>query len=352
MRKCKDCQQEKEESEFYKCRGRLLWDCKTCFQAKRKGYSNKWYDKNKEKRREIDRKRRERLTDEDKAKKAEYAKKYREKNSDKLKKRSSEYREKNRNKINQQVKELYKKNKDKYSQAQKKYQEEHKEEIKEQKRKDRENNPEKYRLLYQKNKEKSIASRKKWGKENKDKVKELKRKAYLKLKVEQPQKYALRSVRSVISALGKGKKLRRSLEYIGVSDHFEFVSLLSLKTEHSDWYVRDDYHVDHIWQVNWCDNFLLRSSTEAIEGALHCLNHHSNLRPLLGLENLTRSHYDFSPLNKDDYQKFEPFLDERIKVGLKFYWENPELFSGKSFKRGSEEEKLIIDHVRSQGVEP
>jgi hypothetical protein len=330
MKKCKLCQQEKEESGFYK-RKRV---CKRCVELKRK---EKWKN----------------MSEEDKAKKRRQQKEYLEKNKEAVKERKKRYREKNREKLNAQVMDLYRKNKDKYEVKRKEWRENNKNDQKAKKRKDREDNPEKYRQIYQKNRDKKLAHRKKWGEKNKDKIKHYKRESYFRTKLSQPQKYILRSIRSVISRLGKGQKRSKSLEYIGVSDHFEFVSLMSRKTDCLDWYLNREYHIDHIWQVNWCDDLLSSEVLdERIEEILHCLNHHSNLRPLLGLENLTRSHYDFSLLSKDDYPKFEPFLDERIKIGLKFFWENLHLFSGEVIKKGSNEELLIQSHIRSCGVEP
>lgn len=352
MRKCKDCQEEKSESEFYTNNGTPMKDCKSCYQKKRKGYSKKWRDNNLIRQRQKEGEKRKLISPEERAKKAAYHKAYREKNKNKLHDASKQYREKHRDEINAKLRAYYAENKEIYSSKDKQRRKERGEEMNKREKENRKNNPEKGRLSYQRNKEKILLNRKKWGEKNKDKIKKYKRNAYLKIKLEQPQKYVLRSVRSVISHLGKGKKLRRSLEYIGVSDHFEFVSLLSLKTECPDWYLRKDYHIDHIWQVNWFDKMLSSAPIEEVsEKILHCLNHHSNLRPLLGIINLTRSCYDFSPLSKEDYLKYEPFLDERIKVGLKFYWENSHLFSGGTIEKGSKEESLVVNYIRSLEIE-
>lgn len=205
---------------------------------------------------------------------------------------------------------------------------------------------------------------KKWRKENKDKCtaatlrwrhkspENMKRHtetvmAYQKkIKETAPEKFLIRKMRRHFRRIIKGIKAKKSFAYIGVSSVEEFVVILSTKTDNPNW-IQDGYEVDHIWQINWINTDF---STEILEEINHIVHHHSNIRPLESSLNARRSYYDFSPLNKDDYPKFEPFLDEKTKIGLKFYWENPQLFSGQLITKGSEEELLITTHISSSGI--
>lgn len=161
-----------------------------------------------------------------------------------------------------------------------------------------------------------------------------------------PEKFLIRKVRRHFRRIIKGIKAKKSFAYIGVSSVEEFVSILSAKTDNQNW-IQDGYEVDHIWQINWINTDF---SAEILEEINHIVHHHSNIRPLESSLNARRSYYDFSPLNKDDYLKYEQFLDEKTKIGLKFYWENPQLFSGQLITKGSEEELLITTHISSSGI--
>lgn len=206
---------------------------------------------------------------------------------------------------------------------------------------------------------------KKWQKENKDKCtaatmrwrhkspENMKKHtatamAYQKrVKESNPEKFLIIKMRRHFRRIIKGIKAKKSFAYIGISSVEEFVSILSAKTDNPNW-IRDGYEVDHIWQINW---FNTDYPAETLEKINHIVHHHSNIRPLESSLNARRSYYDFSSINKEDYLKYEPFLDEKTRIGLKFYWENSKLFSGEIIMKGSEEELLITRHIASSGIE-
>lgn len=323
MRKCKSCQEEKEESEFYLQNGTPRLHCKKCVLNRQKEYC----DGKKEERRA-------------------YNKEYRSRNKEKLKLNAALYFKENKDSIKKKAHEHYISNKGQYKERQKKYKTENEEKIKETRSRNREKYSKKVKENYQKNRAKRIEDRKKWGEKNKSKISEYKKKSYLKLKETNPSKYIMRGLRSTISRVGKGSKLKKSLEYIGVSSCQEFVELMSQKVNDQSWFINSQYHIDHIWQLNWCENFLQDCCKEDLEKILSVFNHHLNLRPLSERNNLIRSHYDFSPLKQEDFQKFEPYLNESIKFALLKYWENAHLFSGTQINKVSEEERIIVGWLK------
>ncbi len=154
-----------------------------------------------------------------------------------------------------------------------------------------------------------------------------------------PEKAVLKRMRHHFKRIIKGVKSSRSFAYIGISSFHEFISRLSSKTENPHW-IRDGYQIDHIWQLNWFDEMIeIKNWAETISFVVH---HHSNLRPLAKPINLIRSFYDFSPLKQEDFQKFEPYLNESVKLALLKYWENLHLFSGAQINKCSEEERVLL----------
>lgn len=290
MIKCTDCQEEKEDSSFSFKDGRIM-RCGRCYQCDRK-HINK------------------------------IKKKSREKHITKAKKSRNEYRLRNKDKINRNKKEWRDKNLEKQKEKEKEW--------------------------ARKNAKKRNSYVKKWinkSPENKQRRKDIALKYYRKIKEECGELYLLTRMRKIFRRICNGQKSKKSFEYIGVSSIEDFMLKMSQKTDNPNW-LQDGYEIDHIWQINWVSDYcnLNRVNRETLYGIVHS---HRNVRPLKECENRERSQYDFSPLLKEDYPIYEQFLDERIRIGLKFYWENPQLFSGQPLKRGSDEEKMIIDHILS-----
>ena len=108
---------------------------------------------------------------------------------------------------------------------------------------------------------------------------------------------------------GKGGK--KTFNVLGVESLEHFISLMSSKTDNTNW-LTDGYHLDHIWQTQWFSQAAIQDP----ETVFALINHHSNLRPLPAQENISRSHADFSPLQKEDFPKFAPYLNQDIKQKL------------------------------------
>ena len=92
-----------------------------------------------------------------------------------------------------------------------------------------------------------------------------------------------------------------TMQIIGVQSCEEFISLMSSKTQNPNW-IKDGYHLDHIWQFNWFVDFLKehRDNTEIFQKALSVIHCHKNLRPLSPSDNIARLGNDFSPLAASD----------------------------------------------------
>jgi hypothetical protein len=112
-----------------------------------------------------------------------------------------------------------------------------------------------------------------------------------------------------------GKGGRKTFDILGVESLEHFISIMSSKTNNPNW-LTDGYHLDHIWQIQWFSDAALRDP----ETVFSLINHHSNLRPLPQEENISRSHSDFSPLSKEDFPKFAPYLNESVRLKLEEYF--------------------------------
>lgn len=123
------------------------------------------------------------------------------------------------------------------------------------------------------------------------------------------------NLRSSLSRIKTGEKNKKTLTYIGVDSIEQFIFLMSEKTNNKNW-LQDDYHIDHIWQLQWFDDYMKKNP----EFILSLVNHHSNLRPLEAKYNISRDKYDFSPLKKEDFEKFKPFLDIEISEKIQFFF--------------------------------
>jgi hypothetical protein len=112
---------------------------------------------------------------------------------------------------------------------------------------------------------------------------------------------------------GKGGK--KTFDVLGVESLEHFITLMSSKTNNPNW-LTDGYHLDHIWQTQWFSQAAIQNP----EIVFALINHHSNLRPLPAQENISRSHTDFSPLQKEDFPKFAPYLNPDIRQKLEEFF--------------------------------
>lgn len=180
---------------------------------------------------------------------------------------------------------------------------------------------------------------KEWKLKNKDKINEkrnrdrkIQRKLY-------PERFLTEKIATSFQrCVKKAQKSQTALLYTGCESIEQFITTLSQKTENSNW-IKEGYHIDHIWQLNWFDE---RFFIEDFHTVALVFSNHSNLRPLQKNENLSRSLLDFSPLNKNDFEKYKPFLKEKIVRALLFFWENENLFKKLPIKRGSQEESILF----------
>lgn len=107
----------------------------------------------------------------------------------------------------------------------------------------------------------------------------------------------------------------RSLKFVGAESLQDFCNKLSIKCGDSEWFKSRDYHIDHIWQIHW---FLIDDANW--EEICYLVNNHSNLRPLKISDNLTRKDYDFSPLKKEDFPKYQPYLKLEVSKMIEEYF--------------------------------
>jgi hypothetical protein len=121
------------------------------------------------------------------------------------------------------------------------------------------------------------------------------------------------NMRRMILRIIKGKS-QRSIYYLGVSSIEEFINLMNFKTDNPKW-LEDRYHLDHIWQIHWFSDFLLKDK----EKACLLINHYSNLRPLSPKENLKRNKKNFEPLLFEDFLKYKEFLNSDILNEIQNY---------------------------------
>lgn len=168
-----------------------------------------------------------------------------------------------------------------------------------------------------------------------------------KVREEKRGQYLLIKMRRHFRRICDGTKAKKSFSYIGVSSVEEFVSLMSSRTDNPNW-LSDGYEIDHFWQMNWFYEFF-NKNPEMAEDFYALIHHHSNIRPLEKSVNAKRSFYDFSSLKIEDFEKFKPFMDEAIVVGLQYYFDNKENFSGEMILKGSKEESEIVNFIRASG---
>lgn len=112
---------------------------------------------------------------------------------------------------------------------------------------------------------------------------------------------------------GKGGK--KTFDILDVQSLEHFISIMSSKTNNPNW-LTEGYHLDHIWQIQWFSQAAIQDP----ETVFKLINHNSNLRPLPAQENISRSYLDFSPLRKEDFPKFAPYLNPDIKHKLEEFF--------------------------------
>jgi hypothetical protein len=149
---------------------------------------------------------------------------------------------------------------------------------------------------------------KNWKLNNRDKY--LKRRSLWKKKkrMSDPAWYLMEKIRSAISRLKKNELNKKTLSYIGVDTIEDFIKEMGEKTENKNWLI-ENYHIDHIWQLNWFSEALKNPSDEL----LMTINNKANLRPLPAKENCCRPPFDFQPLNINDFERYSPYLNKDIR---------------------------------------
>lgn len=191
---------------------------------------------------------------------------------------------------------------------------------------------------------KTPLEQKKWREDNKDRVKQKRKERTERLKISDPGYIVLQRIR--VCGLQRFSKKRhlKAVEYTGSTSHEEFISKMNDKTNEKNW-VLMGYQLDHIVQQNWIKEFAaMNKDNPDVVGFL--INNHSNLRPLPAEENNYRSKWDVTVFdNLASYEKWKPFLNEKIKNAYNFYSANRHLFCGKQINRGSSEEKVILSYI-------
>ena len=114
-----------------------------------------------------------------------YSQEYYQQNKDKIK----QYREQNKEQIREQQKQYYEQNKDKKKQ----YREQNKEQIREQKKQYYEQKKDKKKQYYETNKEQILEQQKQYREQNKDKIREYQRDYYKRKKLEKQLKEAVQT---------------------------------------------------------------------------------------------------------------------------------------------------------------
>jgi hypothetical protein len=171
----------------------------------------------------------------------------------------------------------------------------------------------KRKIYYQKNKNKII----KQSKINYNKNRNLynkKRNLRIKFRLEnEPEFKLIKNIRRMINRVITTKN-QKSIYYLGVESAEEFIDLMNEKTSNKDW-IKNGYHIDHIWQVHWFSEALKENTEETCL----ILNHHSNLRPIPAEENFIRSKQDFDILKYEDFEKYKNYLNINILQEIKLY---------------------------------
>lgn len=171
----------------------------------------------------------------------------------------------------------------------------------------------KRKAYYKKNKNKIIRT----SKINYEKKRDLynqKRNIRIKYRIKkEPEFKLIKNIRRMINRIIENKN-QKSIHYLGVNSPKEFIDLMNQKTINKNW-IKDKYHIDHIWQVHWFSESLKQNP----EKICSIINHHSNLRPIPALENLARDKKDFDILQYDDFIKYKNYLNSDIVKEIKLY---------------------------------
>jgi hypothetical protein len=126
-------------------------------------------------------------------------------------------------------------------------------------------------------------------------------------------------LRGIVKRIVRGKINTFSL--VGVESVHDFISKMNAKTDNKNW-INENYHIDHIWQLHWFSDFLVFNFSNKLSllEVAKIINHHSNLRPLTRQENRLRKLDDFTPLKKDDFYLFQPYLNKNISKRIMDYF--------------------------------
>jgi hypothetical protein len=171
----------------------------------------------------------------------------------------------------------------------------------------------KRKMYYKKNKD-AIMERSKINYNKNRNLYNKKRNLRIKFRLEnEPEFKLIKTIRRMINRVLTTKN-QKSIYYLGVKSAEEFIDLMNQKTSNKNW-IKEGYHIDHIWQVHWFSEAL----KENAEKICLIINHHSNLRPIQAEENLIRSKQDFSILKYEDFAKYKDYLNISILEEIKLY---------------------------------
>jgi hypothetical protein len=250
MKQCKVCEQDKDESCFYK--NKRMSD----------GYESKCISCKKE-----------------------YQSQYGQQNKTKIAEKNKAHRSKNRDVINAKKKQHYEENKEQIAAQQKQYYEDNKQAVLDRNKEYRDNNKEKIAALNTKyvseNKAKVRAYRKQWRADNKDRANELARKRDKERRATDPKYKITRNLRArVYKAVVGLAKSDTTLNLLGCDiEHLK--AHLELRFQDGmSWENYGNWHIDH---VTPCASFDL-SNTEEQEECFH----YTNLQPLWAEDNLKK----------------------------------------------------------------
>lgn len=197
----------------------------------------------------------------------------------------------------------------------------------------------KYHLTCDKEKKRLGAER--YRAKNREAIKERARKRMQDIKDNEPGKYIVQRIRNSITRFSKGRKSISAMDLCGVTDQYHFFREMNSKTDNPNWH-KENYAIDHIWQVHWFENFSLNhhEDTNFLE-FLKLINHHENLRPLPFSVNGRRGFFDFSPLQQEDFEKYKPYLDEDIKKKIEWFFKHKDKFPDTQFNQGDEHDRFL-----------
>lgn len=171
----------------------------------------------------------------------------------------------------------------------------------------------KRKMYYEKNKD-AIIERSKINYNKNRNLYNKKRNVRIKFRLEnEPEFKLIKTIRRMINRVIATKN-QKAIYYLGVKYAEEFIDLMNQKTLNKNW-IKEGYHIDHIWQVHWFSEAL----KENAEKICLIINHHSNLRPIQAKENLTRSRQDFDILKYEDFAKYKNYLNISTLEEIKLY---------------------------------